>query len=70
MENLAMDVRKILKDHKIRVQDLHGHRHANDDPFELVFNIRLRQRHQAPEMLELLASQKGVASVEWSALAH
>ncbi len=70
MANLASDVGKILKNHKIRVQDLHGSTKSGDDHFELVFNIRLRQRHQAPEMLELLSGQAGITTVEWSALAH
>lgn len=70
MPTLASDVRKILKKHKIRVQDLHGASKADEDHFELVFNIRLRQRHQAPEMIQLISGQEGVTGVEWSALAH
>ena len=70
MTTLSSDVRKILKDNKIRVQDLHGSTAADQDHFKLVFNIRLRQRHQAPEMLELISGQDGVTKVEWSQLAH
>lgn len=70
MSDLADDIRTILKEHKMRVQDLHGKCHGSEDSFELVFNIRLRQRHQAPEMLQLISAQDGVTEVEWSALAH
>lgn len=70
MQTLANDLRKILGKHSIRVQDLHGSCQDGADNFELVFNIRLRQRHQAPEMLELISGQEGVRLVEWSALAH
>lgn len=70
MNALADDVRKILKAHEMRVQDLHGRTRDTKETFELVFNIRLRQRHQAPEMLELISAQEGVTAVEWSALAH
>ena len=70
MNSLAHDVRKILKAHDMRVQDLHGKSSGTSASFELVFNIRLRQRHQAPEMLELISAQEGVTQVEWSALAH
>ncbi len=70
MADMAEDVRAILSAHKIRVQDLHGKRGSGDELFELIFNIRLRQKHQAPEMLELLSAQRGVVSVEWSGLAH
>jgi putative Mg2+ transporter-C (MgtC) family protein len=70
LTHLAETVGAILKGHGIRVQDLSGTRGAQDQPFELVFHIRCRNVKQAPEMLELIAGQKGVTSVEWSEISH
>ena len=67
---LAQTVGEILQRHKIRLQDLSGTRAGLAEPFELVFHIRCRNLKQAPEMLELIASQKGVTSVEWSQISH
>lgn len=67
---LARIVGDILKGHGIRVQDLSGTRGPDDEPFELVFHIRCRNAMQAPQMLELIADQKGVISVEWSQISH
>jgi hypothetical protein len=53
-----------------RLQDLSGTRGAHDQPFELVFPIRCRNEFQAPQMLEQIADQTGVLSVEWSQISH
>jgi putative Mg2+ transporter-C (MgtC) family protein len=63
---LAKTVAEILRKHDIRLQDLSGVRGTEHEPFELVFHIRCQNKMQAPEMLELIASQRGVDSVEWS----
>jgi len=70
MTRLSETVGGILTSHGIRVQDLSGSLGPGDDPFELVFHIRARNVQQAPEMLEIVAKQPGVASVEWSAISH
>jgi putative Mg2+ transporter-C (MgtC) family protein len=70
LTTLASRVGEILKDRGIRVQDLSGTRGGPDQPFQLVFHIRCRNVKQAPEMLELIAGQKGVSSVEWSEISH
>jgi putative Mg2+ transporter-C (MgtC) family protein len=67
---LAGTVADILANHDIRVQDLSGRRSRDDEPFELVFHIRCRNAMQAPEMLELIAAQRGVLSVDWSQISH
>jgi putative Mg2+ transporter-C (MgtC) family protein len=63
---LSKSIAEILESHDIRVQDLSGTRGNADEPFELVFHIRCRNLMQAPQMLELVAAQKGVLAVEWS----
>lgn len=70
LTHLAEKVAAILKGHRIRVQDLSGTRGPPEQPFELVFHIRCRNVKQAPEMLEVIASQKGVTSVAWSEISH
>jgi putative Mg2+ transporter-C (MgtC) family protein len=67
---LSSVVAQILSRHDIRVQDLSGTRGHDEEPFELVFHIRCRNAMQAPQMLELIADQKGVLSVEWSQISH
>jgi putative Mg2+ transporter-C (MgtC) family protein len=67
---LSSLVSLILTQHDIRVQDLSGTRGHDEEPFELVFHIRCRNAMQAPQMLELIADQKGVLSVEWSQISH
>jgi putative Mg2+ transporter-C (MgtC) family protein len=67
---LASTVGELLAARGIRLQDLSGNRGGPDLPFELVFHIRCRNVKQAPEMLELIAAQKGVTSVEWSEISH
>jgi len=70
LTHLAESVGAILHKHRIRLQDMSGTRGSPEDPFELVFHIRCRNVKQAPEMLELIAGQKGVTSVEWSEISH
>ena len=67
---LASTVGELLAARGIRLQDLSGNRGGPELPFELVFHIRCRNVKQAPEMLELIAAQKGVTSVEWSEISH
>ncbi|HEV8113927.1 MAG TPA: MgtC/SapB family protein [Planctomycetota bacterium] len=67
---LASTVGELLAVRGIRLQDLSGNRGGPELPFELVFHIRCRNVKQAPEMLELIAAQKGVTSVEWSEISH
>ena len=70
LTQIARRVGDLLRDHRIRLQDLSGTRAGPEEPFELVFHVRCRNVRQAPEMLELVASQPGVTSVEWSEIAH
>jgi putative Mg2+ transporter-C (MgtC) family protein len=70
MTSLANAVSSILHDHEIRVQDVSGTRGRHDEPFELVFHIRCRSKFQAPQMMEQIAEQHGVSSVEWSQISH
>ena len=70
LPRVADRVGVLLEGHRIRVQDLSGTRGGLDEPFELVFHVRCRNVKQAPEMLELVAGQEGVTSVEWSGISH
>lgn len=70
MKPLSKAIGDILRSNDIRVQDLSGSRGAPDQPFELVFHIRCHNAMQAPEMLETIAKQTGVRSVEWSQISH
>lgn len=70
MSALSARVATVLKEHDIRVQDLSGSRGTADQPFELVFHVRLRNLQQAPEMLEKIAGEHGVKRVEWSQISH
>lgn len=70
MSALSARVATILKEHDIRVQDLSGSRGGADEPFELVFHVRLRNLQQAPEMLGKISGEHGVKRVEWSQISH
>lgn len=70
MSGLSARVATILKEHEIRVQDLSGTRGRPDQPFELVFHVRLRNLQQAPEMLEKISGVPGVTRVDWSQISH
>jgi putative Mg2+ transporter-C (MgtC) family protein len=70
MSYLSARVAMILREHGIRVQDLSGSRGDADQPFELVFHVRLRNLQQAPEMLEKICTERGVKRVEWSQISH
>lgn len=70
MPVLSARVAAILKEYKIRVQDLSGRRGGADEPFELVFHVRLRNSQQAPEMLERVSHVPGVKRAEWSQISH
>ena len=68
MPVLSTGIAAILKEYKIRVQDLSGRRGGPDEPFELVFHVRLRNSQQAPEMLERVSQVPGVK--DWSQISH
>jgi len=70
LSRIANKIDGLLEGHRIRLQDVSGTRGAVDEPFELVFHVRCRNVKQAPEMLELVAAQEGVTSVEWSEISH
>jgi putative Mg2+ transporter-C (MgtC) family protein len=70
LSRVADTIGHLLEGHRIRLQDLSGTRGGPDEPFELVFHVRCRNVKQAPEMLELVAGQPGVTSVEWSEISH
>ena len=70
LSRVADSIGRLLEGHRIRLQDLSGTRGGPDEPFELVFHVRCRNVKQAPEMLELVAGQPGVTSVEWSEISH
>jgi hypothetical protein len=70
MPVLSKRIAEILREHKIRVQDLSGGRGGPSEPFELVFHVRLRNSQQAPEMLERIAQIPGVKRAEWSQISH
>jgi len=70
MPVLSARIAAILKEYKIRVQDLSGRRGGPDEPFELVFHVRLRNSQQAPEMLERVSQVPGVKRAEWSQISH
>ncbi len=70
MSTLSAAVAKILEKHHIRVQDLSGSRGDAEEPFELVFHVRLRNLRQAPEMLQEISSVGGVKRVDWSQISH
>jgi len=64
--SVSARVSAVLKERSIRIQDLSGHRGGSDQPFVLVFHIRLRNSQQAPELLEQISREPGVQRVEWS----
>jgi putative Mg2+ transporter-C (MgtC) family protein len=70
MPALSERIGVVLREHGVRVQDLSGSRGAADEPFELVFHVRLRNLRQAPEMLEKISGERGVRRVEWSQISH
>ncbi len=70
LTSLSTRVAAILKAHEIRLQDLSGRRGEPQEPFELVFHVRCRNALQAPEMLEIIARERGVLRVEWSQISH
>jgi putative Mg2+ transporter-C (MgtC) family protein len=70
LSRIAEKIGSLLEERRIRLQDLSGTRGRSDEPFELVFHVRCRNVKQAPEMLELVAEQEGVTSVEWSEISH
>ena len=70
MPVLSKRIGEILREYKIRVQDLSGGRGGPSEPFELVFHVRLRNSQQAPEMLERISHVPGVARAEWSQISH
>lgn len=70
MPALSTAVATILEKHNIRVQDLSGSRGDAQEPFELVFHVRLRNLRQAPEMLQEISSVSGVKRVDWSQISH
>lgn len=70
MQTLSTSVATILEKHNIRVQDLSGSRGSAEEPFELVFHVRLRNLRQAPEMLQEISSVSGVKRVDWSQISH
>jgi putative Mg2+ transporter-C (MgtC) family protein len=70
MSSLAASVSATLSEHKIRVQDMSGNCGPPDQPFELVFHVRLRNLKQAPEMLQRISGERGVQRVEWSQISH
>ena len=70
LSRLAEEVRQMLKEHKMRVQDLSGRRREAASPSELVFHVRCRNRFEAANMLDILSTLEGVDEVEWSQLVH
>lgn len=70
LPSLSKRVFAILVSHGIRVQDVSGKRGSTEEPFELVFHVRCRNTFQAPEMMEQVAREAGVLSVEWSQISH
>jgi putative Mg2+ transporter-C (MgtC) family protein len=70
MTQVAERLQTVLREHAIRVMDLSGRLGGPDEPFELVFHIRLRDVLAAPQMIRRVASEKGILSVEWTQLAH
>jgi putative Mg2+ transporter-C (MgtC) family protein len=70
MTHVAERLQTVLRDHEIRVMDLSGTLGRPDEPFELVFHIRLRDVLAAPQMIKRVAGEKGILSVEWTQLAH
>ena len=68
--SLSEDVAAVLSTHRVRIQDTSGRQTSTGEPFKLVFHVRCRHKHQAPEMLESIAGLEGVASVEWTGLSH
>jgi putative Mg2+ transporter-C (MgtC) family protein len=68
--SLSEDVSAVLRTNHIQIQDTSGRQTSTDEPFKLVFHVRCRHKHQAPEMLETIAALEGVASVEWTGLSN
>jgi putative Mg2+ transporter-C (MgtC) family protein len=65
VEALVDGVRTVLKARHIRVQDVVAKVGSSDEPMELRFSVRCRNRLQAAETLEALGAVEGVVGARW-----
>jgi len=65
MSALTETIKSLLKQRKIRVQDLTGCLETTEGTAQLVFRIRCRNNLQATEMLQLVGEQDGVMRADW-----
>lgn len=68
LEEVTALTRRILREDRIRVQDLSARSGNGIDAFELVLHVRCRQRAQAPRIVSRLCAEKDVLWAEWSQL--
>ena len=65
LDELSASMRGVLRKQHVRVQDVSGSLTRSDEPLELVLHVRCRKRLQGPRILDALAAEEGVTSVEW-----
>ncbi len=70
LEAVTSDVRALLEESRIKVQDISGKLASGPDPFELVFHVRCRNKLQATAILERVAAVDGVFGAEWTHPLH
>jgi putative Mg2+ transporter-C (MgtC) family protein len=66
MEEVSSRISAVLSRNGVRVQDVSGGRGNEESRFDLVFHVRCRNEKQAPKVMEQIASEPGVARVQWS----
>lgn len=67
---VSRDVRELLHEHRISVQDLSGRLRPDAETFDLELHVRCRHQLQAPEILERVCALEGVANAEWTHLTN
>jgi putative Mg2+ transporter-C (MgtC) family protein len=70
LEKVVSLTREVLRENRIRVQDLSARTGNGVDQFELVLHVRCRQRAHAPRVLSRLCAEPTVSSAEWSQLSE
>lgn len=65
MTALSAELQRVLREEKVKVQDVSGTHVAGPGPFELDIHVRLRQHCQAAEILDRVLSLEGVVAAQW-----
>lgn len=62
---LSDELRGLLREHGVKIQDVHCELEAQTSRFHLVLHIRCRNKMQAAELVEAACALEGVEDVEW-----